>query len=81
MCEHLFRHRITARHTAWVEFEILAPEVVIRGSLKWDGCINWETDPDCMMHNCGMDSIRELTACFERLYAEAATDYPDVLRT
>ena len=40
----------------------------IRGSLKWDGCINWETNPDCMMHGCGPGHAAEIGAMFNAVY-------------
>lgn len=39
-------------------FELFKPyntewTMVFRGAVKWDGCANVETDPDCMLHICG----------------------------
>lgn len=36
----------------------------LRGSVKWDGCMNWETSPDVMYHFCGIDSIKLLATTF-----------------
>lgn len=43
----------------------------LNGSIKWDGCINWETNPQCMMHGCSPRHAVDLTAIFETVYAYA----------
>jgi hypothetical protein len=43
----------------------------IRGSIKWDGCINWESNPECMVHGCGPSHITQLTTQFSAIYAFA----------
>lgn len=40
----------------------------IRGELKWDGCINWETDPKRMMHGCGPGHVEEIAAILSTVY-------------
>ena len=40
----------------------------IDGALKWDGCINWQTNPDCMMHGCGSHHVEELKEIFSAVY-------------
>ena len=41
----------------------------IRGSVKWDGCINWETNPECMAHGCGPRYVENIAAIFSAIYA------------
>lgn len=41
----------------------------IDGSLKWDGCINWQTNPEIMMHGCGPGHAAEIVAIFQVIYA------------
>lgn len=43
-------------------------EAEIDGGLKWDGCINWQTNPSCMMHGCGPGHIGQVTAIFQTVY-------------
>lgn len=40
----------------------------IGGALKWDGCINWETNPECMVHGCSPGHADEITAIFRAVY-------------
>lgn len=40
----------------------------IDGDLKWDGCINWQTNPECMMHGCGSNHVEQITAIFQTIY-------------
>jgi hypothetical protein len=41
----------------------------INGQLKWDGCMNWETNPSCMYHFCGPDDAFRLAKMFDYLYS------------
>jgi hypothetical protein len=41
----------------------------IDGALKWDGCINWQTNPDCMAHGCGPRYVDQITAIFQTVYS------------
>ena len=41
---------------------------VINGTLKWDGCINWQTNPVCMVHGCSPSHMDDLTAIFQTVY-------------
>lgn len=38
------------------------------GALKWDGCINWQTNPEIMMHGCGPQHVDQITAVFQTVY-------------
>jgi hypothetical protein len=38
----------------------------VEGTVKWDGCCNWQTSPKCMIHNCGPESLQRLTQAIER---------------
>ena len=44
---------------------------LIRGRIKWDGCVDWETNPDCMMHGCGPSHGEWVAKMFEVIYAYA----------
>jgi hypothetical protein len=41
------------------------------GSVKWDGCINWQTNPDCMAHGCGPRTVEHIRDTFASVYAYA----------
>ena len=43
-----------------------------RGSLKWDGCINWETNKDCMAHACSLEQVSSVSDVFKSVYAAAS---------
>lgn len=43
----------------------------LRGHIKWDGCINWETNPDCMAHGCGTGNLSRIHDTFAAIYAFA----------
>lgn len=47
----------------------------IDGAVKWDGCINWQTNPECMMHGCGPRHISTISAIFETVYAAGSAYY------
>ena len=40
----------------------------VRGSIKWDGCMNWETDPNCMYHCCSVDDVDILAALLKEVW-------------
>lgn len=40
----------------------------IDGSLKWDGCIDWQTNPECMVHGCSPRHAEEIAAVFSTVY-------------
>lgn len=48
----------------------------IRGSVKWDGCINWETSPNCMYHFCEPAHADHLAQMFKDVWREAALRIP-----
>lgn len=37
--------------------EITAAFPIAQGSVKWDGCVNWESNPGCMVHSCGLSDV------------------------
>jgi hypothetical protein len=41
----------------------------IDGYLKWDGCINWQTNPHVMYHGCSPEMIDQLKDIFSIVYA------------
>lgn len=50
----------------------------IDGALKWDGCINWQTNPDLMVHGCGPSHVNALQAIFATVY-HVGKRYNDLL--
>lgn len=42
--------------------------VLIKGFLKWDGCMNWETSGGLMYHFCKEDDALLLNECFMKLW-------------
>lgn len=45
---------------------------VAHGHVKWDGCCNYDFEPDdAMRHECGRDGFRKLMTAFLRVYDEA----------
>lgn len=40
----------------------------IDGGLKWDGCINWQTNPECMMHGCSPRHAKQIADLFDTVY-------------
>lgn len=60
----LIRFGETAPISAWKEAE----NDEISGWLKWDGCINWQTNSDCMAHGCGPGMIEALRDVFAVVY-------------
>lgn len=56
------------------EFE--KAEIYISGSVKWDGCSNWDFEPDSetLVHFCGLDDAEEMLELFKRMYAIAKTE-------
>ncbi len=76
--EHAIRIRLGTSNY-YCDFEILKLydfeseeyEMVVRGSSKWDGCMNWETDPDCMYHFCSDFDADMLAALFKEVWVLA----------
>lgn len=50
------------------------------GDVKWDGCSNWSTDPDCMMHFCHRHQLIEFGELLARLYDWAGEYFPDLTK-
>lgn len=48
----------------------------ITGHLKWDGCMNWQTDDHCMAHFCEPSNARALTAAFMAVWELGAAYIP-----
>ena len=44
---------------------------VASGYIKWDGCMNWMTDPRLMLHHCTPSDIEELSCALQTAYAIA----------
>lgn len=43
----------------------------ITGNVKWDGCINWQTNPSCMAHYCNREQMDDFNSAFKWIYDEA----------
>lgn len=54
-------------------------EVFLRGSVKWDGCSNWDFPglEDVMMHFCSVQDAKNLGILFERIYGIAEELIPN----
>lgn len=37
------------------------------GALKWDGCLNWQTNPACLAHYCRLADHVALGVAFEKV--------------
>ena len=73
--DNRIRWRLEPTYGLALEFEILDHqdgEMEIAGTVKWDGCCNWQTNPDCMAHFCQLSDLDELREFFNRVYALAA---------
>ena len=44
------------------------------GYVKWDGCSNWQTNPDCMAHFCGPNQGEDLATIWQEIYRLAANN-------
>lgn len=52
-------------------------ETFLSGSIKWDGCSNWNFHTDqCMRHFCGRDDATSIGRLMTRLYEIAAERVP-----
>jgi hypothetical protein len=47
----------------------------IDGAVKWDGCINWQTNQTCMAHGCGPTYPDDLHAIFCAVYSAGGWFY------
>ena len=65
-----------------VDFEIQRHnnewETEITGHIKWDGCANFETNNDCMMHVCGVEEFSDISLIMQHLYALAREYFADI---
>ncbi len=53
-------------------------DTFLRGSIKWDGCSNWEF-PDtsnCMLHFCGQNDATSIGRLMTRMYEITAEKMP-----
>lgn len=65
----IIRARAASHH---IDFEISRPDneneihfsAEFRGSLKWDGCINWETTPNYLAHLCRLEDLDDVKLAF-----------------
>ncbi len=55
----------------YMNYDCAPEEEDIRGSVKWDGCINWETNGNCMAHFCEVSNMDDLNESFKWVHAEA----------
>jgi hypothetical protein len=53
-----------------------AADVFLSGSIKWDGCSNWNFDAqqDCMLHFCGVKQASGIGRLMARMYDIAAAE-------
>jgi hypothetical protein len=49
----------------------------LKGSVKWDGCCNYEYPGDCLLHRCGLKGFEVDYLVMKRIYAEAAKYMPE----
>lgn len=50
----------------------------VEGTVKWDGCCNWQTSPKCMVHSCDPEAMQRLfdatkravAICYEQMKVE-----------
>lgn len=56
--------------TKWV---IADEQPILNGSVKWDGCSNWDyLTNECMAHYCGVSGVKRFGDMQVHLYALAA---------
>lgn len=48
------------------------------GSVKWDGCMNFDFDEPGMLHLCGPNDVASLASMMHEVMAMAAAAMPDV---
>lgn len=72
MCRYITK---LENNSHYASFEIIDTEdenfVVISGSVKWDGCINWQTNSECMAHACDAEELKKQLELVNVVYAEA----------
>ena len=54
--------------------DIAQAEIFAHGSVKWDGCSNWEFDiqKDCMIHACDRDRLERIGTILVRCWEMTA---------
>lgn len=58
-------------------YDLDKAERVIKGSIKWDGCSNWNMMPDdTLLHFCGKEGAIGLGTLLGRLYDIAKAEIP-----
>lgn len=57
-------------NSSYVEFAILDTdgELEIEGSVKWDGCGNWDNNDAVLFHFCGAEDADKLSAKFKTVW-------------
>jgi hypothetical protein len=62
-----------AQNNMWVDFKIMDEdgEVDVRGEVRWDGCMNWETTQPCMVHFYHPDHIDVFAATLKAILSES----------
>jgi hypothetical protein len=52
--------------------DLTTAESEVHGSVKWDGCINWQaTEEGMMLHHCGEGDLESLMAAILEAHREA----------
>lgn len=54
-----------------MDFEVVGREtnaLMLRGHVRWDGCMNWETVHPMMYHFCSIEDAKKLTRIFSRVW-------------
>lgn len=59
-------------------WELVNNDWFLDGHVKWDGCINWQTNPECMAHGCSPSYAQEMTNIFQAIF-HIAKRYVDML--
>lgn len=58
-------------------YELDDATVYVSGSVKWDGCSNWDFGcAECLKHFCSREEAAELAVVIDRLYVLAAEHIP-----
>lgn len=54
-------------------------DVEIEGSINWDGCVNWHTNPRLLFHFCEPSDAYNLADKFKSLWAESKAIMPKAI--
>lgn len=70
-----FSAKLVSSHSHVLQYEVYeydSGEVIAEGSIKFDGCSNWDfkTD-DTLIHFCGMSDLSEFYHSMEACYGHA----------